>query len=64
MLASAASEPTLVAIENLTDADDLSLEILARLARRLPELPLAVVAHIGATSCIRANPCASGVLAS
>ncbi len=43
LLASAASAPTLVAIENLTDADDLSLEILARLARRLQERPLLVV---------------------
>ena len=43
MLASAASGPTLIAIENLTDVDELSLEILARLARRLPELPMIVV---------------------
>ena len=43
ILASAASEPTLIAIENLTDVDELSLEILARLARRLPELPMIVV---------------------
>ena len=43
LLASAATGPTLIAIENLTDVDDLSLEILARLARRLPELPMIVV---------------------
>ncbi len=43
LLASAASTPTLIAIENLTDVDELSLEILARLARRLPELPMLVV---------------------
>lgn len=43
LLASAASEPAFVAIENLTDVDDLSLEILARLARRLPDLPMLVV---------------------
>jgi DNA-binding CsgD family transcriptional regulator/tetratricopeptide (TPR) repeat protein len=43
LLASAASAPTLIAIENLTDVDDLSLEILARLARRLRDLPMIVV---------------------
>jgi len=39
-----ASGPLLVALEDLHWADDLSLEILATLARRLPETPLLVVA--------------------
>ncbi len=36
--------PVILSLEDLHWADDLSLEILARLARRLPDLPLQVVA--------------------
>ena len=43
VLVSVAPPPTVIAIENLTDADELSLEILARLARQLPGRPLLVV---------------------
>lgn len=35
--------PTLLTFENLQWADDLSLEILATLARRLPELPILAI---------------------
>ncbi len=46
LLASMASGPTMVALENLCYADDLSCEVLAGLARRLPEMPvLAVVTY-------------------
>ena len=44
LLASIAAVPTFVALENLTYADDLSLEILAGFAHRLRGLPLLVVA--------------------
>ena len=44
LLVSLASQPTLLALADLHWADDLSLEILAGLARRLPELPVVVVA--------------------
>ena len=44
LLASIAPQPTFLALENLTYADDLSLEILAGLAHRLRGLPLLVVA--------------------
>ena len=64
VLAAAASEPTLVAIENLTDADDLTLETLPDLRGGCRTCPWRSWRRIGATSCIRANPCASGVLAS
>ncbi|HVL54729.1 MAG TPA: AAA family ATPase [Vitreimonas sp.] len=40
----AAGGPTLIALEDLHQADDLTLEILGSLARQLPELPLVVVA--------------------
>ncbi len=43
LLAECAAEPTLLALEDLHQADDLSLEIVAGLARRLPELPLVVI---------------------
>jgi len=45
LLASLAdAAPTMIALEDLHQADDLTLEILAVLARRLPGLPLVVVA--------------------
>lgn len=44
LLASITPVPTLISLENLTYADDLSLEILAGLAHRLRGLPLLVVA--------------------
>ncbi|MGZ8513973.1 MAG: helix-turn-helix transcriptional regulator [Candidatus Limnocylindrales bacterium] len=44
LLTSIASVPTFVALENLTYADDLSLEILAGLAHRLRGLPMLVTA--------------------
>jgi DNA-binding CsgD family transcriptional regulator len=44
LLTSIASAPTFVALENLTYADDLSLEILAGLAHRLRGLPMLVTA--------------------
>ncbi len=44
LLSSIASAPTLISLENLTYADDLSLEILAGLAHRLRGLPVLVVA--------------------
>ncbi len=44
LLASIGTAPTILALENLTYADDLSLEILAGLARRLADLPILVVA--------------------
>ena len=40
ILTDAATEPTLLAFEDLHWADDLSLEVLASLARRLPDVPL------------------------
>ncbi|HEY7590712.1 MAG TPA: AAA family ATPase [Candidatus Limnocylindrales bacterium] len=43
-LAAAAPVPAMIALEDLQWADDLSLEILAALARRLPEIPALVVA--------------------
>ena len=46
ILTDAATEPTLLAFEDLHWADDLSLEVLASLARRLPDLPLMVVATL------------------
>ena len=45
LLASTAEHgPTLITLEDLHWADDLTLEVLGGLARRLPELPLIVVA--------------------
>ena len=46
ILTDAATEPTLLAFEDLHWADDLSLEVLASLARQLPDLPLLVVATL------------------
>ena len=44
LVASLADEgPTLLALEDLHWADDLALELLSQLARRLPDLPLLVV---------------------
>lgn len=43
-LAEAAAVPTVISLEDLHQSDDLTLETLAVLARRLPELPLLVVA--------------------
>jgi DNA-binding CsgD family transcriptional regulator/tetratricopeptide (TPR) repeat protein len=43
-IADACTAPTLLAFEDLHWADDLSLEVLGTLARRLPDLPLLVVA--------------------
>ena len=48
ILTDAATEPTLLAFEDLHWADDLSLEVLASLARRLSDLPLLVVATMRA----------------
>ena len=45
-LPTVAGRPVLLAIEDLHWADDLSLEVVAGLARRLPELPLLVVATV------------------
>jgi DNA-binding CsgD family transcriptional regulator len=43
LLAAAGGTPTLCALEDLHWADDLTLEILAAVARRLPDAPLVVV---------------------
>lgn len=43
LLAGAVVTPVMVSLEDLQWADDLSLEILASLARRLPEVPALVV---------------------
>lgn len=43
-LAAAASAPTLLALEDLHQADDLTLEVLATVARRVTEVPLLIVA--------------------
>ncbi len=48
ILTDAATEPTLLAFEDLHWADDLSLEALAALARRLADIPLFVVATMRA----------------
>jgi DNA-binding CsgD family transcriptional regulator/tetratricopeptide (TPR) repeat protein len=44
LLAGAGGTPIMLALEDLHWADELSLEILASLARRLPEVPVLVVA--------------------
>jgi DNA-binding CsgD family transcriptional regulator len=48
VLADAAGEPTLLAFEDLHWADDLSLEVLGSLARRVADVPLLVVATVRA----------------
>ena len=48
ILAEAAAEPTLLAFEDLQWADDLSLDVLASVARRLVDLPLFIVATLRA----------------
>ena len=50
ILAEAATEPTLLAFEDLQWADDLSLDVLASVARRLADLPLFIVGRSGPTS--------------
>ena len=46
VLADAAAEPTFLAFEDLHWADDLSLEVIGSLARRLADAPLFVVATL------------------
>jgi DNA-binding CsgD family transcriptional regulator/tetratricopeptide (TPR) repeat protein len=46
ILSDAVTEPTLLAFEDLHWADDLSLEVLASLARRIADVPLLVVATL------------------
>ena len=57
--------PAAILLEDLHWADDLSLEVLAQLARRLRDLPLVVVGtyRTAATSSTRGSRCGSGARA-